>query len=203
MHGKNHMCFDATETIYGEEVYIPPRTLHDELDHYDIPYIPNLWEGLGYELNADKIKELVNSNMFLIDPKKGDYGEGIVIKNYDYINKYGRITWAKVLHDEYSNGSSSKKAKLKTLEEFDIEHQIIDKYVTSDFVEKEYAKIISDNPSMERKLIIPRLLSISWKVFIEEESYNFIKEFKKPTINFRALNKMFNDKIKKTKKDLF
>ncbi|RHU03261.1 MULTISPECIES: RNA ligase family protein [Erysipelotrichaceae] len=203
---KKPYVFDVVvEFDSGEIAYVHPSEWQPEFSALGIPFIPNIWEGDGKDLTVDKIKELVNSNMFLIDPDKGTYGEGIVIKNYDYRNKYGNIVWAKVLHDEYHNHASVvNKAKAGNLNvDGGIENDIVEKYCTSDFVEKEYQKIINDNPYLERKVVIPKLICTAWKTFVEEEAYNFVKENKNPVIDFRKLNNGVIKKIKEVKKDLF
>ena len=49
------------------------------------------------------------ANHFLIDDRE-KAGEGIVIKNYDFVNRYGRIVWAKMLTEDFS----VSKGKIKS-----------------------------------------------------------------------------------------
>ena len=151
----------------------------------------------------DDIAWCVNNNTYVIKEGQG-VGEGVVIKRYDYVNKYGRIVWAKVLHDEFNNGSKSK-GKLSTLEKGgnNIELSIVDTFATSNFIEKEYAKIINENPDIERKKMIPMLIETVYHTLIDEEMYNIIKKYKNPTIDFNILKKMVVNKIKQVKVDLF
>lgn len=50
---------------------------------------------------------------------------------------------------------------------------------------------------------IPELLGRIWKEFIEEETYEFVKKHKLPTINFRTLNGLCTRKIKNTLTEIF
>lgn len=191
--------FDAMKE---DESYWVPSTLHAELESYGIPYVPNLWEGDGSDLTAEKIKELVNGNKFLVDPEKGEFGEGIVIKNYTYKNPYGDIIWAKVLHDEFNN-HSNVKGRLKDVSNSELENEIATLYITKDFVNKEYAKILNDDPFIERHKVIPMLLTTCWHEFICEETYNFVKKFRCPKVDFKTLNQVVIKRIKELKPELF
>jgi hypothetical protein len=42
---------------------------------------------------------LLDKNTHLM--QDGEIGEGIVIKNYDYVNKWGRVVWAKIVRNEF------------------------------------------------------------------------------------------------------
>ena len=79
---------------------------------------------------------------------------------------------------------SKSKGKLSTLEkgDNDIELSIVDTFATSNFIEKEYAKIINENPDIERKKMIPMLIETVYHTLIDEEMYNIIKKYKNPKI---------------------
>ena len=65
-------------------------------------------------------------------------GEGIVIKRYDYVNPYGRITWAKVVRSAFK---IAHKAKLP-MDVDSIEEKIWNDLCTPEFIEKEQ-KVVS------------------------------------------------------------
>lgn len=194
--------FDVCEDDGDEVRYLPYDEYAPLLEEFGLLYLKPLL--VVDNPTVDHIKDCVNNNTYAIKADKG-CGEGIVIKNYDYKNKYGRIVWAKVLHDEYNNRGSSPKGKLSNLDtdNHEVEADIVEKFCTSNFIEKEYAKIMNDNPLLERKKVIPMLLSKVWYELINEEAWNFVKKYKHPTINFKVLNKMVIDKIKEVKVDLF
>lgn len=187
----------------GDEVrYLSYDEYAPLLDEFGLLYLKPLL--VKDNPTNDDISYCVNNNTYAIKAGEG-CGEGIVIKRYDYKNKYGRIVWAKVLHDEYNNRGSSAKGKLSKLDKdsHDIEADIVEKFVTSNLIEKEYAKLINDNPDIERKRLIPMLLGTVWHVLIEEEMWNIVKKYKNPTVNFKILNNMVINKIKQVKVDLF
>ena len=133
--------------------------------------------------------------------RKGN-GEGIVIKNYSYTNKYGRQTWAKIVANEFKEvHAKAMGASIINSTEL-IEEKIVNKFCTETFIEKEYSKIINEKEGW-RSQYIPMLLGRVYSEFIKEETWNFIKEFKNPKVNFKTLNALITQKIKETKSELF
>lgn len=144
----------------------------------------------------------MNSNTYLIQDGCG-FGEGIVIKNYNYKNRHGNINWAKMIHNEYSNSGSKKKGKE---DDIPIEIKISQKYATNALIEKEYQKIINgDNfdSITDKNRIIPCLLQTTYYSIIEEEMWNIIKDYKNPTIKFKVLQKEITNRVRQCLPDLF
>ena len=83
-----------------------------------------------------------------------------------------------------------------------VEEDIVDKFVTSALVEKEFAKIVNETGGWSSKMI-PRLLSSVYHELVCEEMWNILKKFKNPAINFRVLNNFTIAKIKKVKPEIF
>ena len=104
-------------------------------------------------------------------------GEGIVIKNYDFVNKYGRTTWAKVVRPA--------AIKLKHPISGNIETDIVEKFLTPEMIQKEQAKIVSDVGFDFEPKLITRLLQTVWRVLITEELFDAIKKFRNPKIDFK------------------
>ena len=75
-------------------------------------------------------------------------------------------------------------------------------FITTAFVEKEYAKIVNEQGDWNSKLI-PQLLEIVYHELVTEEIWNICKKFKNPTINFKTLNNMTINKIKSIKPEIF
>lgn len=141
----------------------------------------------------------LEKNTYLIEDGKG-LGEGVVIKNYDYRNRFGRITWAKIVRNEFRDKHWSNDPN-KTKAPDQIEEKIAEKYVTLSLVEKEFAKIEFESGWSTK--LIPRLLSTVFYCLIKEESWNFIKEYKNPVIDFKNLNQFVIRRIKQLKPEIF
>lgn len=185
--------FDVMED--GE--YLPYEKYSVILDEFGIEYIPPIckienptYEQLIYQLEK---------NTYLIEDGKG-VGEGIVIKNYDYRNCYGRVTWAKIVRNEFKTQHGKIKApELKGAKV--IEAEIVNKYVTQALVEKEFSKIENEVGWSSKQ--IPRLLNTVFYCLVKEESWNFVKEFKNPTIDFKKLAIFTNNRVKVLMPHLF
>ena len=101
---------DAWRKFYVFDVAIDNDELERGLEYipYDI-YAPMLEEfGIEYIAPLRIVKNgdyeyfihCLEVNDYLIEDGKG-VGEGIVIKNYDFYNRYGRQTWAKIVRAEF------------------------------------------------------------------------------------------------------
>lgn len=169
------------------------------LEQYNIDYIPPIAKvNNGIK---DTYEKLLEKNTYLIKDGMG-IGEGIVIKNYDYTNKYGRKTWAKIVANEFKDNKLKQweTPEIKPINE--IENQIVEKYCTEAFIEKEYQKLCNANDGWSSKMI-SRLIETLNHEFIKEEIYNVVKEFKSPVIDFKKLRQYVTNKTKQVKKDLF
>lgn len=177
--------YDGDNTRYlAYEEYVPL------LEEFDIEFIPCMI-ALMNPSEAD-IMSLKDECTFLT--KNVQAGEGLVLKCYDFVNKYGRTVWAKVVRSEFKHKAKLEKSDC-------VEQRIVDEFCTSAFVEKEYAKFVAENGWNSK--FIPQLLGIVWHTFITEECWNIVKKYKSPTIDFRLLNKLVVDKIKDVKSNAF
>lgn len=167
------------------------------LEPFNISFIPAICK-----VKNPTIERLINQlekNSYLIRDGEG-VGEGIVIKNYNYTNKYGRVTWAKIVRNEFkSKHWSNDTTEVK--ETLEVEVRIVEKYVTTALVEKEFAKIKNEIGWTSK--MIPRLLNTVFYCLITEESWNFVKEFKNPKVDFRRLLNLTIAKTKEVKPELF
>lgn len=168
------------------------------LDFYYIEYIPPMCyiENPTYE----RLMGLLEQNTFLIEDGKGT-GEGIVIKNYGFKNKYGRTIWAKIVKNEFKTKLAKVQGVTELKERTLVEEQICRKYVTDALVHKEYAKI--DNEKGFSSKDIPRLLSTVFYCLVKEESWNYVKTFKKPTVDYKKLNFYAIARVKEVLPHLF
>ena len=82
-----------------------------------------------------------------------------------------------------------------------VEEEIAEKYVTTAFCEKEFAKIESVDGWSSK--MIPRLLNVIFYEVIKEESWSFIKENKNPIINYKKLQNFVFAKVRERLPKLF
>ena len=165
----------------------------------DINYVPPM--RIIRNPTIDNIHDVLDQNNFLIKDGAGA-GEGVVLKNYDFVNKYGRQVWAKVitsefkeLHHKAMGAPVSKGSDL-------VEEKIVDKYLTAALVDKIHANISNEEGGWSSKCI-PRLIHTAFYDLVREHSWDMVKEFKNPTINYKTLQGFAIRKVKSLKPDIF
>ena len=187
--------FYVFDVVDENDKYIDYYNYASDLWRYGIHYIPLI---ITLESpTVEEVDEWKDQCDFLT--KEGTFGEGIVIKNYDFVNKYGRTTWAKIVRSE-----ARTAIKLhKPIQGNCIEADIVDAFVTSPFVEKEFAKIVNDNGGRFENKLINRFLGVLWYTFITEEMFNILRKFKNVTIDFKMLHDLTIKRVKDIKADIF
>lgn len=191
------VCYEGEDNI---EYYLNYNTYKEFLDEFDLDYIPPL-----AILKNPTIESFINclekTGQFLVEDGKGA-GEGIVIKNYEFCNKYGNIVWAKIIRNEFKEKHAKEMGPTIVNQAKSTEELIVNKYCTESFIEKEYAKLVLENDGWSSKYI-PILLNTIYRELIKEEIYNILMDFKNPAINFKILYALVVQKIKETKKEIF
>lgn len=180
------------------DAYLSYEEYAEVLESFGIEFIRPL--AIINNPSYDQLIGLLDTNNYLIKDGEGS-GEGLVIKNYGYRNKYGRQTWAKIVRSEFKDKHRSTMGVKQTNGEKIIEQEIVNEFCTKALVEKVFAKITLEDGWSSKK--IPQLLNIVFYDLITEETWNFIKKHKFPLMNFKSLQYLTNNKIKELKPELF
>ena len=191
------VCLDKED---GGVEYLPYDIYKEYLEEFNIDYIPPLAKIKNPTYDS-LVKLLDKTGQFLIEDGKGK-GEGIVIKNYDYYNKYHRQTWAKIVCNEFKETQHKTMGCPEINSTISTEEKIIQQFCTQSFIEKEYEKICNEQNGWSSKYI-PMLLGTVWHEFITEEIWNILKTYKNPNINFKTLNAFLIQNIKEVKSEIF
>jgi len=162
------------------------------LDKYGIEFIPPV--AIIKNPSYEKILACIEHNQYLIKEGSG-IGEGIVIKNYEFRNKYGRQTWAKIVTAEFKT-KHAKAMPQEIQDAITVEEKIAEKYVTQALCEKEHSKIVTECEGW-RQQYIPRLLNTIFHCLVAEEAWNFVKEHKNPKIDFKRLKYLCDATVKR------
>lgn len=183
---------DETEQYLSYEIYKPL------LDQFGLDYIPPLAKikNGSYE----NFIHVVNQNNFFIKDGEG-IGEGIVIKNYDYYNKFGNQIWAKIITSEFKEKHHREMGCPETEGKM-VEEEIVDAYLTDGLVHKTYAKVQVLHDGWTSKYI-PELLERCYYDLVNEELWNALKDLKNPTINFKTLKYLSFAKVKTILPEVF
>lgn len=190
--------FDVICDSFEDTIHINYNDYKPLLEKHNIDFIPPI--AVIRNSNYEQLVNQMMKNDFLIEDGKG-YGEGIVIKNYKYKNKFGRQTWAKIVTSEFKEKHAKVMGKSTIEGKKMVEEEIADKYVTLAFCEKEYAKIEIIDGWYSK--FIPRLLNVIYYEIVKEESWNFIKENRNPTINYKTLQHFVFAKVREQLPKLF
>ena len=83
-----------------------------------------------------------------------------------------------------------------------VEEKIVDHFVTQHFVDKVVNKIVNEEVHWSSKYI-PRLLQTVFYDLVREETWEMLKKFNNPRIDFGFLQRLIISKVKKLRKDIF
>jgi ATP-dependent RNA circularization protein (DNA/RNA ligase family) len=183
VHGERYLSFDGyAEAIRGAGLH--------------------LVEPLARVRNptTEQLHKLVEMNTVLIQDGAGA-GEGIVVKNYNWRNQFGRQTWAKIVRAAFKEENRRAFGAPQLGEAFQVEAAIAEEFCTPELVAKERAKIEADGAS--GKTMIPRLLATVFYCVVNEEMWAAVKKHKCPTVDFKRLRRFIEDRTKRFAPDLF
>ena len=204
-HTLKTYCEDAWRKFYVFDVmdednqYIPYEEYREILSDHDIEYIPAIVTIKNP--TEERLGQYLDDAFFLIRDGEGA-GEGIVIKNYAFKNRFGRRTWAKIVRNEFKAKHTKEMGTREVSEKSHVEERIVTEFLTAAMVDKIYAKIVADNGGFSSR-DIPRLLGETYYDLVREELWAALKKFKQPTVNFRALSRACNAYVKILKPELF
>ena len=187
--------------VYNDETqqYLSYEQYKPILDNYGIDYIPPL--AIIKNASYENFVRILDQNFFLC-PDGGEPGEGIVIKNYDYENKFGRQCFAKIIRNEFKELHNKVMGPPDINQGLMNEERVLNKVLTLALVDKTYAKIQNDHDGWTSKYI-PELFGRLYYDIIKEELFDSLKEINFGTVNFKTLKAIMIMKIKQLKPELF
>lgn len=165
------------------------------LDEFGFDYIPPICKIENP--NVDSLFDLLDKNFYLIKDNAG-YGEGIVIKNYQFKNRYGRIVWGKIVRNDFKDKNSKVFGVNEIKDRESKEQEIINLVLTKELLDKEVSKILLDlNMDYFEPKLLPRLFGVMFYTIITEELHDALKKLKNPVVDFKKLNALLIVTIKK------
>lgn len=121
-------------------------------------------------------------------------GEGLVVKNYNFVNKYGRQVYAKMVTKEFKEMNARVFGGPIPREA--IEMKIASVYCTLERVAKILGKIEDSKGEKPNIEDMGRLLGTVYNDIITEEMWTILKKFKNPTIDFHKLQREITELAK-------
>jgi hypothetical protein len=156
--------------------FLPQRIVENLAKQYDIEYPQVFFEG---KANIEQIQEFVGKTNL------GKQGEGVVIKNPQFVNNFGDFCYAKVVAEKFKEENALIFGGNHKESETYWEMYVINKYATLARVQKIMNKIQPEiNEKLDKKHT-PRIISTCYYDMITEEIWEIQK--KVPNLNFRAL----------------
>lgn len=168
------------------------------LKDYQVDFIPCI--GTGSNPTYEVLSEWRDRNTYLLQEGAGA-GEGIVVKQYGWKNRFGRTTWAKLVTNHFKDkhvtemGGSVINCKM-------VEEEIADEFLTGHMVEKIVSKIRNDQGQFGAR-DIPRLLGQAYHDLVTEELWQALKKHKNPKVDFKTLNHCAIARVKQLMPELF
>lgn len=197
---KKFYIFDvfALDENYGR--YLPYDEYVPLLEEFNLTFIPEI-----ARLNNPTVEEVasyINKTHYLMP--EGQIPEGVVVKNYEYKNKWGHVVWGKIISEEFFNKKQKLRTKNHEAKNSDFEIRIANEYITEPLIRKEYAKILNEYPNAKRQELIGRVLYSVYDSFINEDLLTVVKKNKNCTINFNVMKTQSNNRVKDTlREELF
>lgn len=188
--------FDVMDTETGR--YLPYEEYIKLLRPFLLDYIPVICKHTNPSI--EQLKEIAETKTDFCIPGEGCLGEGIVIKRYDFVNKYGSVTWAKLVNMQPEGMRNTQRA-VKT-DAGPVEEYLVEKYCTEHIIQKVYDKITDEGDGWHSKCI-PELLGRVKHDVITEEVWSMVKEFKNITIDFGLLQRLIIIRVKALRSELF
>ena len=178
-----------------KEIYLHPAKIQELCEDYNLTdyLIP---QTKMTNPTMDDIYEFAQNNHYLI-PNQDKKGEGVVVRNPSYRDKYGHYTVGKFVLDEYKHNKSKSRAK-KEYDPGEVETAIIEEFVTDAELSKAIAKTVTyfdaDEFHKYEGRMIGFFLNEIYNSCILDEIRNILKKFKNPIINFSVLRAMVQQK---------
>ncbi|MDO5438907.1 MAG: RNA ligase family protein [Erysipelotrichaceae bacterium] len=191
--------FDVFELSGENGRYLSYEEYVPLLEEYGLTYIPCL--AVLDHPQEEQLAELLVKNHYLLAEDRT--GEGIVIKNYDYKNRFGRTVWAKIVADEFFKKNNKIRRQDHEAKDSTWEKKITSTYITEAVVHKEYAKIMNEYPEASRQEIIGRVLNAVYLTFIEEDLITAVKTNKNLVLDFNRVKSESNALVKEYIPELF
>lgn len=186
--------FDITEVEDGEESeeFSAPEAVNMIAEAFGFKY-PQLF-GEFENPTVEQIQEFVGKSEI------GDKGEGVVIKNMDFRDKYGNHNYAKIVTQAFKEDNGITFGGNNKFSDTYWEMYIVNKYMTLPRVEKIMNKL---QPVIEEKLDLqhtPRVSGTAYHDMLTEEIWEIAG--KVGTVDFKALKKLAQRKAQQIYKDI-
>jgi len=149
---------------------------------FGVDYVPLL--DVLENPTREQLEKVAKGNRFLLSAGEAGGGEGIVCKRYDFANRYARTTWGKIVLAEYLEAKRAQKREPAG----PVEERLAG-LVTSALIDKEMARL-------GEPLNVAAVMGCVYHAFVTEELWAALKKCKDPKVDFRALRRLIEDRVR-------
>jgi len=214
---QNYLNENPTHIVYGE--WLVRHTVAYKETAYKKWYMYDIWDGEKYIeapnvmeigkifdiLTVPFLGEFTNPTLeqimeFVGKTEFGDRGEGVVIKNHNFVNQFGDKCYAKIVTESFKEDNAVVFGGNNKYSDTYEEVYVVNKYMTLPRVTKIMSKL---QPEINEKLDlkhIPRIMGSCYHDMIQECSWEIAKRGKK--IDYKVLERIANKKSKQIYMDV-
>lgn len=172
--------------IWDGEKYWTSNSVQSIALLYQIESVP--YHGAFINPTIEQIQEFVGKTEF------GDRGEGVVLKNLEFVNTFGDMEYAKIVTESFKEDNGITFGGNNKHSDTYHEMYVVNKYMTFTRVKKIMDKI---QPEINKKLDmehIPRIMNTAYHDMLVEEIWAIVKDV--PALDFKALHRCATKKAK-------
>lgn len=181
---KEHMNKFYVFDVYDEytDSYLPFQDYSHYLEECGVLFLKPLANV------TEDYKAIIDKYLGYSDYNASPSGEGLVIKNYNFTNKFGRQVYGKIVTKDFREVHS---VTWPTAPKEDVESRIVSKYITEARVRK-----IAEKHDLREMKDIPKLFGMVYNDLITEDMWDILKKFKNPSIDFKKFYRMIQQASK-------
>lgn len=182
--------YDVFDTTIGQFLDWPNAQVAFKLLGLPFIYIHDIISLIN-DININNLKKLFETSFYYDGPD-----EGIVIKRYDQLNKYGRPLFAKLVNDEFKeNKRPPKQERAKITDEI----KIANYYATPARIEKAIYSLRDEGAEIDMPMMATLFKDVVMNI-LEENILDIYEDHK--LINFKTLEGLVSKKCLKVLKDV-
>lgn len=176
-------------------MYLPPGSYIETLQGHNIPYIRSE-DQYDHTPTLEALVALSKGP----DQFGAEQKEGIVLKRYGFLNKWGRTQWGKIVSADFAE---KKKMVFGAANSDPIELRLVSKFVTQELVVKTIHKAADRRGESPRVQHMPEILNRVWHDVFAEELWDFVRREHVGVFNFKDAQRLAFNKTREIALDFY
>ena len=172
------ICNSETEKHFG---YLPYNIYSKAIAKYGYQYIipPLRVYQDGVSVTVEDIARIADANHFNLPDDV--VGEGVVVKNYGYLSRFGNYEEGKIVREEFKERKGQKSNK-SIAENSNIEQAIVDDLVSSSDIQKcinKVSDVLGEEFSKSNGKMVGMVMEMAFSDLLSEEACVIAKKYGK------------------------